>query len=209
MDPRLGIATSVLSAVAAIAGYVGVTIAPRLEEAVPQADRTARIEDFSGPAPELRIDAALPRLHFARGEPVDAEFWITNLGAEKLELPLLSYFDRRERSWSGRFPSWIVEIRDERGRQVHLRARYWLEENRDRLTRLNFWTVPPRGIAPLRHPLLPWATHKPGIYTLRMALDTRSLEKSLERAPTAGAQEMLDRAPRDLYVSEPLTFIVE
>lgn len=209
MDPRLGIATSVLSAVAAIAGYVAVTIAPRLEEAVPETDRTARIEDFSGPAPQLRIDAALPRLHFARGEPVDAEFWITNLGPKKLELPLLSYFDRLERSWSGRFPSWIVEIRDERGRQVHLRARHWLEENRDRLSSLNFWTVPPRGIAPLRHPLLPWIAHRPGIYTLRMALDTRGLEKSLERAPTPAAQEMLDRAPRDLYVSEPLTFIVE
>ncbi|MBI3854054.1 MAG: hypothetical protein HY293_00020 [Planctomycetes bacterium] len=213
MDPRLGIAISILSAVAAAVGHGALLMELDFLRVAPPRDGVAWIEEpddstFEAP-PRLRIEGSVQRLHISCGEPLEAEFWLANLTNRRIDLPLLSYLERTRRSWSGRFPSWIVEIRDEEGNRVELRPRYLLGVNQDPLIPLNFWQLPARGDYPLRHPLLPWVPRKPGIYTVRMALDLRALGDVLESGASPEALGLLDRAPRDFVVSEPVTFIAE
>lgn len=216
MDPRIGIVTGILSGIAAFSGTLLVFYCSVIANFRDPHDLTTSIEviekNFDTPD-QLKLTATISASAVTVGDPFDVEFRLHNESGRRIYLPNLYFFMCRKRSRGGHRPSCIVEIQDEEGRIQKYVAPGVMCGTHDPLRPESFSGLDVGESRVITHNMAGWRPGAPGVYTYRMALDTRG------EIPDCWSYEgevvdpnvlsMLRTLPQGFFVSNPVTVIVE
>jgi len=162
----------------------------------------------------VRLVAYESEFRIHRGERFWIQIALCNLSDQPIWLPSERFFTQHQRAPNGEFPSFVVEILNERGE-----TQSFVDESdvplirQAPLTSRDFHVIEPGSFVSLRHPMMNWTPKAPGTYTVRATLDTRGpipeAWDSLLDAVDPSAIDGLEAMPQRRYISNPLKIVVE